>query len=588
MVFKAPLGRTNPMELLTILAIAAAAAETAAPARSTVTTAARGFFASPRHLAYFQLPARFRAAGPSAGLNVSDFAALRKLAAGGLDTLIVVPETLRNLLNASTPAQRAELLRFDFVLSAAWPSRGLDIGDVTESAFLPPLLRGSLSDALAISMDTAPDSPHVVGYYIADEPAWNKQSLFVNVAASKHNMVLLNGFGETCNWGGAVPRPAGARGNWYTGFDVPCQRCLSSATGVGSDVELSAGKCGTAGQRSTSHWDITLLPESHPSNSPTVRAVWIRNNQTARYLCADGTAFSLEVQRTERCTWLVTDPYARGTVALNIAPTLLQHSSSGHYVCGNQSIDGQLFLNATGDARACSWQTFMWTAGLLNRMAKFLRATDREKDAQGRPLRAIAIGGTPTAMRLVREWNQTNNWTAGDISCTMPDKGSCDVSCVGPHASDDLVAGALAVSPVAVASRDAFDVFLIDFYSGTLSKFKRSLMLYLKQGSFTRETLWMPVLESWKAQPAAVGAASGCAAWGAASARSTGGTLAEKMGWWRQAAAELSGCVTAPVGAALFAFQATGLDWNRPSDSSFASLANCGVMQEQATELFEA
>ena len=226
----------------------------------------------------------------------------------------------------------------------------------------------------------------------------------------------------------------------------------------------------------------------------------------------------------------------------------------------------------------------MWTAGLINRMAKFLRDADSEKDPEGRPLRAIAIGGTPTALRLVREWNHTNNYTAGDITCALSDKRSCSVSCTGPRASDDLIARALALSPVAIASRAAFDVFLIDAYRGTLGEYKRMLMLYLKQGSFTRQTAWMPVLESWTEQPEAGGIKAGCTSWEAAYQSSTGGTLADKMAWWRQAAAELSSCVAPPVGVGLFAFQAAKIGGR--ADATFASLSNCEAMQDQAKTLF--
>ena len=141
------------------------------------------------------------------------------------------------------------------------------------------------------------------------------------------------------------------------------------------------------------------------------------------------------------------------------------------------------------------------------------------------------------------------------------------------------------MSPVAVASRAAFDVFLIDEYRGTLGAYLRTLMLYLKQGSFTRDTAWLPVLSSWTHQTAPVGVKAGCAKWGSDYATSTGGTLAGKMGWWRQAAEKLSGCLAGPSGEALFAFQSSGSDLDRPTQT-FASLANCKVMQDQAAQLF--
>ena len=548
------------------------------PAISSASGPRAGFFESlaRRHVAYLQGAER-------GGWNDTDSAALLKLAAAGLNTLIVSATQLADLLQSATPAQRATLLRFDFVLACQWPAHGLDIGDDTQSDFLPPIVRDSLSAALALSTSSAAGHPHIVGYYVADEPAWNKQSLFVAASASKRNMPLLNGWSYTCGWSpSTVPRPAGANGNWNTGFNVPCQLCLSSTTGAGSDIQLRPGGCGTAGQRSSSHWDWTLLQ----SPSPSTRIVSIQNNATAHYLCStDGLSLSLEAEDGDHCRWAVTTT-APGS---NTAPSRLQHQSSGAFVCGGGN-GTALHLNHTGADRSCSWESFMWSAGLLQRMAKFLRAADSSKDTSGRPMRAIVIGGNPgpSDLHLVREWNSTNNYTAGDIECTLG--SSCEVSCAGPHASDELIGAALAMSPVGTASHDAYDAFFIDAYHGNVAAYHRILLLMLRQGTLSPGKPWLPVLMSYSAQSTGTaGSAAACAQWASESASATGGTLREKLGWWQEAAARLNGgteaaaaCVTAPMGVALFAFE----NLHTTGTQSFSSLANCAAMQDQAVALF--
>jgi hypothetical protein len=336
---------------------------------------APGWFELERNIAYLQPPLEVSA------WNASAWRSLDELHAAGLNTLLVSPDGIVSLLKAATPDQRELLRRFDFVTNIGWPGQGLDIGDVDDgSDFLPPWVLASVNASLALAL--GPPSNHslnIVGYYTADEAAWNKQSLYVASSSAKGNMVLMNGFGYVCG------APGGGRGDWYSGFDVGrCQRCLTGATAgaagaaaapASTELRLSREDCGTAGHGSPAHWDWAPVPGPIASAAVARRAdgsvarsrgrvprtISIQNNATGLYLCSKDMHGGLSLEDSwsaAACSWLVN---SSGTGPVNTAASTLRHVASGRLLCGATA--GALSLSDTLDPLYCGWETYMWSAG---------------------------------------------------------------------------------------------------------------------------------------------------------------------------------------------------------------------------------